>query len=532
MAIFVNQSGYSINGQKHATVVDSDKYVLYKESGEKVAEGSAELSFEETSGDMAGLIDFSNITETGKYYFVDGNGNKSPRFEIKKEYCRDTIIPTLKMFYFQRCGCALEEKFAGIYTHKMCHKGLVNELTGDLKNYECSGGWHDAGDFGRYTTAGAVAVVHLLLAYKYMPEAYTDSVNIPESGNGIPDILNEARYEIEWMLKMQKKDGGVYHKCTAMRHAPMIMPEEDLDQFIVTPVSSMAVADFAGTCALASEIYKHFDASFSEKLAKVATLSGEWLLANPEFLFANPENVRTGSYADGNDNDERFFAYTELFKLTGEEKYRKAMLDSAEKLENITGLGWGFVPGFASVRILLEEKDNFDRNLYERSLSEWLERADKITAKMAENPFDISLSPREFGWGSNMRFGTDGILLGVAYMLTDNKKYLNGVQSCMDYIFGRNALSTSYVTGIGEKYVNNVHNRPTVSDGIERAIPGFVSGGANMYRADAAAKEFIPEGTPAQKSFVDNIYSYSTNEIAIYWNSPVVFSLGVLRKFA
>ena len=93
----------------------------------------------------------------------------------------------------------------------------------------------------------------------------------------------------------------------------------------------------------------------------------------------------------------------------------------------------------------------------------------------------------------------------------------------LHYLLGRNALNVSYVTGHGEHAFKNPHNRPTFADGIELPMPGWVSGGPFKTPCDPKACELIPAGTPPMKCYVDEVESYSTNEITIYWNSPAVF---------
>ena len=156
--------------------------------------------------------------------------------------------------------------------HDICHTAEAKIYNGE-GTVDVTGGWHDAGDYGRYITAGACACAQLLYAYKLFPKAFDGlDLNIPESGSGVPDILSECRYELEWMLKMQREDGAVYHKVTTMRHAPFIMPEDDKEQLFVFPISSMATADLCAVCALAAGIFRPFDKAFSGRLAKAAEL--------------------------------------------------------------------------------------------------------------------------------------------------------------------------------------------------------------------------------------------------------------------
>ena len=180
-------------------------------------------------------------------------------FEINDEVYKPVHLGMLRALYYNRCGCQLLEKHAGIYHHGTCHNDKVLRWNDHQYRIECSGGWHDAGDYGRYITPGAVTIGHLLYAYKLYPNAFEESMNIPESGNGIADVLNECRYELEWMLKMQTKDGGVYHKLTSWNHVDFIMPEEDQDPFYLFEISSLATADFCAIMALSYRVFKEVD---------------------------------------------------------------------------------------------------------------------------------------------------------------------------------------------------------------------------------------------------------------------------------
>lgn len=528
MSVYINQVGYYTNAQKKATIKDQKSCKLYKDN-ECVATYSVnELTYDENSYDMVASIDFSDIKETGSYYFIDDSGEKSPTFEIKDRPYDKLFLDSLRMFYFQRCGMELEEKYAGIYKHAACHTGQVTILdTGRQCN--CFGGWHDAGDYGRYTTAGAVAVAQLLYAYELCRKTCLIDMNIPESSNGIPDILNEAKYELDFLLQMVRDDGAVYHKCTSMHHAPFVMPEDDLLPFVITPISSMAAGDCCGVFALASRLYKEFDEEYSKKLAATATKNCEWLISHPDFLFKNPDYIHTGGYGDRSDVDERIFAYTEMYALTKDEKYLKLVNECVERGVNFTALGWGDVAGFSAITILTH-RDWFPDDLFKNAQDTWLSKADELIDITSENNYNIAFRPYNFGWGSNMIVMQHGMILCLAHYLTNEEKYLNAALSQLDYLLGRNALSVSYVTGHGENAFKNPHNRPTMADGIEEPIPGYVSGGPNRNPVGPRARELTPEGTAPMKSFADDVISFSTNEITIYWNSPLVYTLAYIKK--
>ena len=468
------------------------------------------------------------------------------------------------MAFCANCGMELTEEYAGPYVHKACHTGKAQLWEDPATELEATGGWHDAGDYGRYITAGACALAHLLYAYRMYPESSEKSVNIPESGNGVPDVLNECRYELEWFLKMQRADGGVYHKLTTAHHAPFVMPEEDVAQLYVLPVSSMATADFAAVCALAAGIYCDFDKEFSGRLGKAAKKAYQWLKANPEFLgFRNPEGCGTGEYGEWSDFSNRFWAAAELYSLTGEKKYHEDLegLFSEGKFP-LMALGYAEVGGFGVLAYLLS-KQGKSWDLMSRFFGEIVKNAAQRVRISEECGYGVSMLEWEYGWGSNMGVMQQGMLFAIADYFGLGAKVKAAAKTIglppkwrrpdepespceqgpreergwsmrdhaaaqLDYLLGCNALGVSYVTGNGENAYNYPHLRPAQADGIEASMPGMVSGGPNRHRQDHKAMEVIPEGMPAMKCFADEYESYSLNEITIYWNSPAVFTLAYL----
>ena len=293
---------------------------------------------------------------------MSGKGETSPVFSIDSKVYASLQKDLLKALYFQRCGCALTKEYAGAYTHEACHTSpaiLYEDYATHTENpqtFDMTGGWHDAGDFGRYTTPGAVAVGHLLYAYELFPESFRNSLNIPESGNGMPDVLNECLYELRWLMKMQFPDGSVSRKLTAYCHADFIMPEEDHDPFLIYPVSSMAAADFAAVMALASRVYAPFLPDFAKEALEKAKKSFDWLLENPYIGFHNPEGSNTGEYDDDCDMDERMWAAAELLRSDHDSipAYREELQKYVDSDINKTDFGWTDVSGFALLSVLTD----------------------------------------------------------------------------------------------------------------------------------------------------------------------------------
>ena len=167
------------------------------------------------------------------------------------------------------------------------------------------------------------------------------------------------------------------------------------------------------------------------------------------------------------------------------------------------------------------------KNLLKNSAIEkiFFKTVNKIHDNVIKSPYSISLDV--FKWGSNANLLNQTMLLLTAYKISGDKKYLNDAVVNTDYILGRNPLNICYVTGYGIRSPQNIHHRICEADGVEAPIPGLVVGGPNPYYLEDCGKEKYPSLLPA-KCYVDDVCSYSTNEIAINWNAPLAFVLSCL----
>ena len=530
--IFVNQAGYAVDAVKIAVLpFECEDFILQNEKGETVFSGKTRpFGLDEFSQDNVWQADFSCWKEPGTFRVV-ADGKKSAAFTIGENVYLPLMKDITRAFYYLRCGQELLPEHAGEYTHKACHRSLAREWENHDVEKEVFGGWHDAGDYGRYVTAAACALCHLLYAYVLYPEVLSGlEMNIPESGSGVPDILSECRYELEWIMKMQREDGGAYHKETTAQHAGFVMPEDDLGQLYLLPVSSMATADLAAICALAARVYRPFDAEFAGKLEKTAFRSYRWLLDNPDFLdFRNPEGCGTGGYYERDDYSNRFWAAAEMYALTGDKTYHEHMVNAMKRRFPLSQLGYGDVGGFGLLCYLLCDREK-DAQLVERFRSAFRGDAQRFESLMNQCGYGAAMSGGDYIWGSNMVLMKHAMTFAIADWLDGENRYLPAVCRQMDYLMGVNPLGISYVTGNGEYRCNWPHLRPSSCDGIEECIPGMVCGGPNRRPADPDAQRLVPEGTAPMKCFADYDGCYSLNEITIYWNSPTVFALAYMMS--
>ncbi|NLK22337.1 MAG: glycoside hydrolase [Epulopiscium sp.] len=524
--IHINQLGYRPKDKKVVicSEMDGTFYIVNEKNNETVYEGILSAGeLDPSSKDKIYKGDFSSLEKHGSYYVLIPTSGKSYPFEIGDKVYTEVKKALLKGLYFQRCGMELEEKHAGKWKHEACH--LVDGIVYGHKDKTicATGGWHDAGDYGRYTVPGALSAADLMITYRLFPEKIKDVINIPESGNAVPDILNECRYELEWLLKMQDKDsGGVYHKLTTAKFVDLdMMPCGYVPKLIFSPISDSATGDFAAVMAMAYDTYSTFDPDFSNQCLAAALRAFEYLQNKKSLTeYKNPPGIMTGEYGDKVIIDELAWAAAQLYRVTGEDKYHQVFRNCYSSIG--CELGWADISGMAKLTYLLTSPELVDKKIYTYIKNEWISTADRYLGICSRDGYGIGLEPDEYLWGSNMTVANIGRHLIIANILEPNSDYVSGAQNHLHYLLGRNSLNQCFITGFGSKPILNPHHRPSVADGITKPVPGLLSGGPNKGLHDDYAKNHLM-GLPPAKCFADHEDSYSTNEVAIYWNTPALF---------
>lgn len=527
--IICNQIGYRPQDRKcfvFRGTPDQEYRVVCTDSQEVVWKGNlSEEKYNLNAGEKNCQGDFSDLQQPGRYEVQIGNEVSYP-FLIGEDVYTSVTKDLCRMFYLQRCGTELTEELAGEFAHKKCHDSIAHVYNDGAtdKTMDVSGGWHDAGDYGRYIVAAAVAVADLLLAYKKKPQIFAGSLSIPESGNNVPDILNEVRYELEWMLKMQNTEtGAVYHKVTCYGFPGFVMPEEETEPLLVFAESVTATATFAAAMAMSVDFYKNLDGEFAEKCLEASREAYRALKGwNMPGGFKNPEGVITGEYGDGCDTDERYWASAQLYAATGEAQYREDFEKIArEKI--YMGYGWEDVGSFGNDAYLSCKYPKDDKIV--QAIDEQMRKsAEKIYENVMQDGYNSSIG-EEYIWGSNMVAANNGIHLYQAYEATKEEKYLDAAKEQVHYLFGKNPMGICYVTGHGTKSPINPHHRPSAA--LKKPMPGMLVGGPDAGIHDEIASEYL-RGLPKAKCYIDHLDSYSTNEITIYWNAPLILLLALI----
>ncbi len=471
------------------------------------------------------------LKKPGKYFIALNTGERSSEFEIRSGLYKEALDASIKSFYFQRASMAIEDPYGGHFTRAPGHPDTMlafHPSTGKTEgSLDSPGGWYDAGDYGKYVVNAAITAGQMMNLLELYPEAIADErLNIPESGNGISDLLDEIRYELNWVETMQDVDGASFHKLTAPGFGPFIMPEEyTLERFIIGK-GTAASLDFAAVMAQASRVFRETDPEWAEDLLRAAGKAWLWAVENPEIYFRNPDDIYTGQYDDTELSDEFYWAAAELYISTGKDVFLDYLLENEEPYIHQETNSWKFFIRNMAFHSLLVNRKKIDPALATSLSEKHLELSKQILEKLEANPYKVGVD--HFEWGSNSDVLNQAQILCLAHELTGMQAYLDGAIRSVDYIFGKNATSYSFLTGFGSKQVMNPHHRPSGADGVVDPVPGFILGGPNKDKQDAQYVEYHSE-FPA-KAFEDVQASFASNEVCLNWNAPAVFVLGYLEQ--
>jgi len=543
--IRVNQIGYYSESSKTAILANMNaaSFQIRKvNTEEEVYEGKlAAGKFWSQSEETVQIADFSNFKTPGKYFIQSGK-EKSYPFEIKEQKLFDELsVWSLKAFYLWRASTDIEPQYATFrkdnYARKAGHpddKVYIHESVASKNRpagtiVSAPKGWYDAGDYNKYVVNSGVTVHSLITAYEMFPEYYKKlNLNIPESENNVPDILNELKWNFDWLLEMQDPyDGGVYNKLTSKTFMGMdVSPEQDLTERYMIGKSTTAALDFAAMMAMAARVYKEYEdvfPGFSQKALIAAEKAWSWALKNNNIAFENPPDVNTGGYGDEAFEDEFFWAASELLITTGNKKY----YDELNFFQKFDTSWWQNVGSLGLISM-----QNHLKKLPAFVDKESVTRKFKSLAESVYNQYRFSpnLVPiKKFEWGSNGIIAMNGVILGTAYYQLKDEKYLPGMVSTLNYLLGTNPTGYSFVTRFGSKYPKHIHDRRNGSSKLKEPLPGYLAGGANPNNVSDCGRAEYPSAAPA-RCYIDNVCSYSTNEIAINWSAPFSLLVGMVEN--
>jgi endoglucanase len=561
-SIRVDTVGYLRARAKVATVVpptgtpDLSGAVAQIFSMNGVPQWSCQLSNAMTDPDTQQTYywaDFTGFDDPGIYYVAIPSLGADPRaqsalFEVSDNVFSDALTLAMTGLYGQRCGTAVRITLGSdTWSHPACHQqdAYCDYLTGADTLSPSVGGWHDAGDYGKYASNGAFSVGMLLAAWEHFQptlQALTLPIpehgKIPDGGTGpMPDFLWEVRWELDWLLSAQTASGGggVPDKLTAINFESFgTMPDRDKQKRYFAGIGTAMTADVVAVMAAAARLYLTADPTSAGKYLTAAQLGYAYLLANvgpavPANDDPAPGNgglvFQTGHYVE-TDPDNRLWAAAEMWETTGDPG---ALADFESRASTATvdvDFDWGNVENLGFYTYLLSQRSDRDaRNatLVSALSAGVIAAGDQLESIAATHAFGRALpggSANSYYWGSNGSVARAAMNLWVANVLSPNPKYLDTIQMQLDFLLGRNPYDRSQVTMLGYHPPLDPHHGPSAGDGVADPWPGLLVGGANDDQATTTL--------PAALTWQDSSADYRVNEIAINWIAPFVYATAAL----
>lgn len=461
------------------------------------------------SGEDVFSFDFSSLKSDGLYQaYVPGIGVSDP-IRISDGALNKAAYATAHAFYYQRCGTALTEPYAekdfvrpvdhefdvkGRKIDAAFHESLPKthlhsgEKPGEMINAQ--GGWHDAGDYGKYMPTAAAALWYMFTGYDIRPEKFKDgSWNIPESGNGIPDLLDEARWELDWIVRVQAEDGAVHHKQTSEKWFQGTPQQEDSQRYLYEKTThDTALA--AAVLASGARLWKKHDPALAETYLNRAEKAWAFLERHPETVpaggFRNPPQNVTGEYNDKEDIDNRLWAAAELYRTTGSQKY-KGFFESWWQKNKSHTWGWSTWQDFYRCAYWAYWNSDWpgtDPVIKKEIRRGLLQKANKTIDLTSSNPYRNGARldvPQWIGWGAFTQSSEYSFILLQAWFMSKEKKYHDMALLNLDTQLGANPLSMCFITGLGYRSPKDPLHLPSIYDGVERPIPGLPVFGATAH---------------------------------------------------
>ncbi|MEU4568614.1 glycoside hydrolase family 9 protein [Micromonospora sp. NPDC023956] len=555
----VNQVGYLTAGPKNATVVTEATeplpWQLKNAAGTVVASGtSTPRGVDEASGQNVHTIGFSSYRAPGNGLTLVADGETSHPFTVSGDLYEQLRSDSLQFFYAQRSGIAIDGDLIGAeYARPAGHLDVAPNK-GDT-NVPCQpgvcdysldvrGGWYDAGDHGKYVVNGGLATYQLLNTFERTKTAATadggaalgdSTLRVPERGNGVPDVLDEARWELEFLLSMQVPAGKplagmAHHKIHDRNWTGLpLLPHEDPELRELHPPSTAATLNLAAVAAQCARLFAPYDAAFAARCGTAARTAYTAAKANPTRYASPTDATGGGAYDDTTVTDEFYWAAAELYLTTGERTYLTDVTASPHHTADVfepRGFSWQGVAALG--RLDLATVPNglpaADRTRVRASVTA---AADRYLAEITRQAYGLPMpgDPGSYFWGGNGNLINNAVVLATAFDLTGDVKYRDGAVQAMDYILGRNALNISYVTGWGEHAAENQHSRifgNQFDPDLPKPPAGSIAGGPNAALQDPFVEQLLA-GCKPMFCYVDDIQSYSTNEVAINWNSALAW---------
>lgn len=512
----LNTIGYLPGRRKVASIaVPCARFAVVRVAdGSTAFEGvAAATDRKNDAGESLHLADFSRLTEAGDYRLdVPGVGRSAP-FRVAADVYTRPFSTVTRGMYLWRCGTEVRGEHAGdVFRHASCHEvdAWLDFATGKHARADATKGWHDAGDYNKYVVNAGVTVGSMFRAW----EDFGDRIgrvglNLPESGGKTPEFLAEIRWELQWLLTMQAGDGSVYHKISTKQFGGFVLPERERAERYFVPWGSAATADFVATTALGARHIRPYDPDFADRCLAASKTSYEFLKAHPGEHAPDQKGFSTGEYGT-KDPDDRLWAAAEFWEATGS---ADALRDLEARIQAVGGrvdrdFDWGEVTNLGAIAYLSSRRPGRDPALVKRVRTNLLAAADAIV-KARDAHGDARPLGSAYYWGCNGSVARQSLVLHAAHRQDPKPVYVDTALDALNYLFGRNSYGRSFVTGLGDRPPMHPHDRRSGGDKVKAPWPGYLVGGPH----------------PRATDWKDEQDDYRTNEIAINWNSALIYAL-------
>ena len=567
--IHVNQLGYLPGTEKVAVVEGGpgtpEPWVLTDAAGKTLASGQTEArGKDEESNEHLQWLRFAVPSDsTGPLQIRIGTDVSDP-FKVSADVYHQLKYDALAYFYYNRSGIEIALPWAKD-SKQTRRAGHLSDDQVPCLAHQCAeakdvrGGWYDAGDWGKYVVNGGISLWTLLNLYereKLIGTTIDDfgdgKLSIPEGDNHVADLLDEARWELEFLLKMQiepgvEKSGLVYHKIHDNYWPPLgLAPPTTSRTRYLHPPSTAATLNLVAVAAQGARIWRDLDPEFAER-CRVAAVRG-WNAAQkfPK-LFASPMSSNGGGpYDDSIVSDEFYWAAAELFITLGDPRLLDYLRTSPhhlnfpfkaghERAAQHTSMTWQVTHALGALSLALVP-NNLPPSELAKIRRGIVVAADYYLELTGKRGYRVPMeagNDHHYPWGSNSFVANNAIVLAVAADITHDKKYAVGVTQAMDYLLGVNPLGFSYVSGYGVRSLKNPHHRFWAHAKGARCPyppPGALAGGPNSKLADPKSQRRL-SGCAVERCYVDDADAWSVNEVAINWNAPLAWVAAWLDEY-
>ena len=518
-AIKVDTVGYPVEWRKLAIFNVAPVSAVVKDEAGRVVYTFTPSDIVDKGRDAASLdpvwqVDFSTLKTPGRYV-IEGSGAKSEPFAIGAGLFRETLLAGLKHFYFQRCRTKLEQPFAtwkgdAFSRPAPCH--VHDDVGWDMADYPQKrrkwptvAGWHDAGNYSQYVASEAPSAQALLMAFEQHPELFKDGDgNIPESGNNVPDILDEAKWGLLWILSMQERDTGALRGREAVYDFNEGKPQDERKTVWISGVGTASTAKAASVLAMAARVYKRWDPSFAARCEQASRAAWAFLEQHPARVLVDGKGSQQTLWDDSSEYREsgaRFIAAVEVwrsFRLPAALASVQALLNDPETMPpKFFDGAWADLSRWGLTSLAFDDKTS--ETIRSEAKDRLLAAVENVRAQIeTKDGYRCASKTDDYYWGHNSNLLEKAHQLAIALKLDPSRSWLReALRDQWHWILGRNPNGYSMVTRIGKGPERLYHAE---WGNVKGPVPGYLLGGPN-----ASEMGFLAPGAPAKALLWDNL---------------------------